>query len=94
LTGLSYGTKFPFGVFTFLDNANSSFSGGGDGTPVDFHLSVLGTDEEIDLRSSEWEDTYRPIVFPILEFLMTLAGVVWLALRLIGHPGGDAEGTE
>lgn len=95
LTSLDYGSKFPFGAFGIMSSifgSGGSLTGDSSGTPVTIHLgatSVMGA-QDITLGSNEWTDTYRPIVFPILEFLMGLT-VVLFALRLIRHPGGDSD---
>lgn len=92
IEGLDIGSKFPFGVpawvsgffggITFVDNCPTLSIG---------KPSALGGGSiDIPWCSTEWEDTYRPIVFPILEALMTLAAITFLGVKIFGM-GGNAE---
>jgi len=85
LEAIDYGTKFPFGVFTWLGGI-TDLSTSDD--PVSFVLPYGAHTETVTLSNSDWETTYRPIVFPFLEFLMTVFGIWFLAFRIIGF-GGD-----
>jgi hypothetical protein len=77
LESLNAGSQFPFGVFTWLA---SSYDGIGS-TPLAIHLGGVdggpGIDQE--LGSSEWVSTYRPRIFGVAEFLLTLLAVVAVA---------------
>jgi hypothetical protein len=89
LTGLTYGTSFPFGVFAWVSDVTGGFSGGG--APISFTIAdPRGDPYTVTLSSSAWEATYRPIVFAILEFCMTLAAIWFFAFRLIGFGQGEA----
>lgn len=97
LRGINYGSTFPFGVFGVLGGTGSvfnSFTGSGSGRPVTFALPLGSSSQTVTLSSSSWETTYRPIVFPIIEFGLTLLAVLWFSLRVIGHPGGDTGENE
>ena len=87
ITSVSYGTKFPFGVFGWLSTSFAAMTTEG-ARPVSFSLPLPGGGTQtVDLSSSAWETTYRPIVFPILEFLMTLAAVWFIAFKILGIGG-------
>jgi hypothetical protein len=91
-TELDWTGNFPFGVFTWIGNIFGSFSG--DPQPVSFTLPLFGNDRTITLQNSSWEDTYRPIVFPILEFLIVAAGTWVFAFRIIGIGHGESGDGE
>lgn len=91
IEGLDVGTKFPFGVPAWV----SSFFGGvtfADSCPtlsIGKPSALGGGSIDIPFCSAEWESTYRPIVFPILEALMTLAAITFLGVKIFGMGGGD-----
>lgn len=87
---VALGSAFPFGIFTWLNSVYSGFTGAGACPSVDFNRpSVMGGGTQaIPFCNTTWETTYRPVVFPILEFLMTLAAIWFFAFRVIGIGGG------
>jgi hypothetical protein len=88
---VALGTAFPFGIFVWLNGIYDGFTEASSCPTVAIHKpGVLGGgDQDLVLCSTDWETTYRPIVFPILEFLMTLAAIWFLAFKVIGLGGGD-----
>jgi hypothetical protein len=88
---VALGSAFPFGIFTWLNGIYSGFTGAASCPTVIVHKpSVLGGgDQNLVLCSTDWETTYRPIVFPILEFLMTLAALWFVAFKVVGLGGRD-----
>jgi len=93
IESLDVGSKFPFGVPQW----SSDFLGGvsfADSCPtlsIGKPSALGGGSIDIPFCSTEWEDTYRPIVFPILEALMTLAAITFLGIKLFGMGGGETE---
>lgn len=89
LTSISYGTQFPFGVFGWLSTALGSMTSE-SAQPIEFHVGLPGGGtQDVTLASSTWTDTWRPIVFPVFEFLITLAAVWFVAYRILGLRGGE-----
>lgn len=89
---LDVGTKFPFGVPTwFHDFFNGLSFSSSCSQSLDLNESNPSGSPPVNVSfcSSEWESTYRPIVFPILEALMTLAAVTFLGVKIFGMGGGD-----
>lgn len=87
IESLNVGSKFPFGAFTYLTGIFSSVSLGS--SPISFNLDLFGTPKTVTLSSSEWESTYRPIMFPILEFIMTVSAIWYFAARFMGASSDD-----
>jgi hypothetical protein len=94
IESIDYGAKFPFGVFGYINGVFGSV----DSTPscptVSFNrpTAIGGGVQDISLCSASWETTYRPIVFPIIEFFITIAAVTFLARRMTNlSQGGDEE---
>jgi len=87
LTGTDVGDKFPFGVFVWLNDSIGTIPT--SGTALAFSVTKpYGGTIAISTASSEWEDNIRPIVFPIVEFLMTLGMFYFFATKILGL-GGD-----
>jgi len=92
IESLDVGTKFPFGVPTWFHDLLGGYTFDGDcrtlsiGKPA----ALGGGSIDIPFCSTSWEDTYRPIVFPILEALMTIAGVTFLGVKIFGM-GGESD---
>lgn len=94
IESISVGTKFPFGVPTwfhdffnglsFSDSCTQSLDLNNDNPNGSAPISVP-------FCNAAWEDTYRPIVFPILEALMTIAAVTFLGAKIFGIGGGESE---
>jgi hypothetical protein len=94
LTGLSYGTKFPFGIFTWLATAFGTITGGGTTAPgfdVGKPAALGGGTYHVDLSNADWEATYRPVVFGVLEFGITLGAVWFVGWRILGIGGGPGD---
>lgn len=92
IEAINYGNKFPFGFFTWIGNFFSSIptSGSCPNLSIGKPSALGGGTLDISFCSSTWESTWRTPVFLILEALMTLAGVVFLAQRILGF-GSDDE---
>jgi len=82
ITSIDYGTKFPFGAFSSIYDLSGNLVGG-DTTPISFHVPYDGHNKTLTLGTSSWEDTYRLIVFAIIDFLAGVL-VLLIAFRLIG----------
>jgi hypothetical protein len=93
LESLSVGSKFPFGVPAwFYDFFNGiSFSSSCPTLDIGKPAALGGGTIGIPFCNTEWETTYRPIIFPILEALMTIAGVVFLGGKILGTSGANDE---
>lgn len=92
ITTLDYGSNFPFGVFTWASDVLGAASG--TAGPISFDLSLPGGGTQtVTLGSTAWESTWRPIIFPIIEFFVTLGAIWVLAFRALGidHGGVDEE---
>lgn len=91
LESLDLGSKFPFGVASYIN----SFFGAipTSGTCPDLSInkpSALGGGTlSVSFCNTAWETTYRPTVFLVLEALMTLAGVIFLAQKITGVGSTD-----
>lgn len=99
LTSISYGTKFPFGIYSWIDgtlNPTTPSCTGGHladcGNAPNFTITKPGGGSVfVDFSSHDWEFTYRPIVFGVIEFLMTVAAIWFLAWRVIGIGSGSGD---
>lgn len=91
IENLDLGTKFPFGVPTWLSDglSGNAPAGGCPTLSIPFPPPITHPPLDISFCSTEWETTYRPWVFPLLEALMTIAGIAFLAVKVIGL--GDTE---
>jgi len=93
LYALSVGTKFPFGIPAWIEGffGGLSFS---DTCTQSLYLNNSNPSGSptinVPFCSAAWESTYRPIVFPILEALLTLAAVIFMATKILGY-GGQGE---
>jgi hypothetical protein len=92
ITSTSFGTHFPFGVLTWF---TSFFSGvPSSGTHISFDLTKPsgGTPYHISFANNDWTSTYRPIIWPIIEFGFIFAAAAFLAYRILGMgTDNDAE---
>jgi len=83
LENTNFGTKFPFGIATWFTTIFGSVPT--TGTPISFNLTnPVGGTYSVSLGSSEWVSTYRPIVWPIIEFLFVVGGIAILCYRILG----------
>jgi hypothetical protein len=90
---LDVGTKFPFGVPTWVSGifGDISFADSCPTLSIGKPSALGGGTLDIPFCSAEWEDTYRPIVFPILEAVMTLAAIALLGVKIFGIGAGGDE---
>lgn len=93
IESLSFGTKFPFGVPSWLSTffGTVTFADSCPTLSIGKPSALGGGSIDIPFCSAEWESTYRPIVFPILEALMTLAAITFLGAKIFGIGGGETE---
>jgi len=94
IESISVGTKFPFGVPTWFHDFFNSLSFSDSCTQsLDLNNDNPNGSAPISVPfcNAAWEDTYRPIVFPILEALMTIAAVTFLGAKIFGIGGGESE---
>lgn len=93
IESLDVGTKFPFGVPAWVSGffGDVTFADSCPSLDIGKPASLGGGTISIPFCSSEWESTYRPIVFPILEALMTLAAITFLGSKIFGIGGGESE---
>lgn len=95
IESIAFGTKFPFGFFTWVGSFFSGIPTGGScptlsiGKPA----AIGGGTQAISFCSTQWE-SWRPTVFLVIECFLTLAGVTFLAQKILGFGGGDAAGVE
>lgn len=86
IEGITYGSKFPFGVFTWFTDIFSGMAP--TGTAISFDLNKTANPSDgtyhIYLGSDEWVSTIRPIVWPIIEFLFVAGAAAMLAYRVLG----------
>jgi hypothetical protein len=88
LESISLGTKFPFGIYTWLTTGLGTIPT--SGAPLTFVVTKPDSSTvSVSTASSEWESTVRPIVFPIVEFLITLSMFFVFATKIIGLGGWD-----
>lgn len=90
---IALGTAFPFGIFTWLNDLFSGFTTSGSCPTVYLGKpdAIGGGTQPVSLCSSAWEGTWRPVLFPIIEFFMTLAAVAFVALKIVGLGGGGDD---
>jgi hypothetical protein len=94
IESLDVGTKFPFGVPAWVAGifGGLTFADSCPTLSIGKPTALGGGSIDIPFCSTEWEDTYRPIVFPILEAVMTLAAVALLGVKIFGiGSGGDGD---
>lgn len=91
LESLDLGSKFPFGVAAYINSFFGSIPTSGSCPDLNINKpSALGGGTlSISFCNTAWETTYRPTVFLVLEALMTLAGVVFLAQKITGVGSTD-----
>jgi hypothetical protein len=92
LQNINPGSTFPFGVFTYVHDLFAQLTV--TGVPITFHVTSAftgGTGQTVVMSDSSWEATYRPRVFLVLDFLITLSAVVFFALKVLGLGGGDGD---
>lgn len=91
LESLDLGSKFPFGVASYINSFFGSIPTSGSCPDLNINKpSALGGGTlSISFCNTAWETTYRPTVFLVLEALMTLAGVVFLAQKITGVGSTD-----
>lgn len=91
IESINYGGKFPFGFVTWIGNFFSSIpTGSCPNLSIGKPSALGGGTLSISFCSSSWESTWRSPIFLVLEALMTLAGVIFLAQRILGF-GSDDE---
>jgi len=92
LENINFGSKFPFGFFTWIGNFFGSIptSGTCPTLSIGKPASLGGGTQDISFCSTTWETTWRSPIFLVLEALMTLAGVIFLSQRILGF-GSDDE---
>lgn len=84
----AYGSQFPFGVLTYV---TSLFATDDQAPEWDIGVPGGGDPIHISMQNDAWEDTYRPIVFPVLQVIMGIGAVVLVATRILGFGGGDDD---
>lgn len=92
LTSVDFGEHFPFGVFTWLGGVFGNLAGQEPRCPdfaLDRPAGLGGGTLDVSFCNEEWETTYRPWVFAAIKFLMTLAAVAFVALRIVGIGKGE-----
>jgi hypothetical protein len=87
ITGLAFGSVFPFGVVGYLGNILGQMQTTGQAPSFDI---TAGHTWHIDLASASWENTVKPIAFPVLEFLIAVGAIVFVALRHFRRGTADA----
>lgn len=91
IESIDYGSHFPFGVGSYaaslIGSLNASPSCGG--FTINKPAAIGGGTQSVSLCSSEWSSTWRPIYFPIVEALMTLAAILWLGGKITGMGSGE-----
>lgn len=63
-----------------------------NGTSTGVHPFVFPICSNVATESnagSDWSLTYKPWVFPLMEALMTLAGIMWLGTKILGTSGSE-----
>lgn len=92
IESLNFGSAFPFGLPGWISSFFGNFNQSGTCPTLSIGKpDVLGGGtENISFCSSDWENTWRPIVFPVLEALMTAAGVVFFATKILGYGNADS----
>ena len=90
IESINFGSKFPFGIPGYVNSFFSTVPTGSSCPTLSIGKpSALGGGTiDIPFCSTEWETTYRSPIFLVLEALMTLAGVTWLAQKITGS-GSD-----
>lgn len=92
LEALSLGSKFPFGIPSWIASVFPTFTSSCPSLSIGKPAALGGGSISIPWCSTEWETTYRPIIFPILQILIVIAGVVFLAGKLTGIGDTDTDG--
>jgi hypothetical protein len=85
LTTIDYGSRFPFGLPSWFAAA---YTGIGS-TPFTLDQTVSGHTFNETLGGTEWETTYRPRVFLIAEFCLTILAIVAVGKWGIGIGNND-----
>jgi hypothetical protein len=93
ISSISFGTKFPFGLFSWVNSLFGSIPDSGTCPTLSIAKpsAIGGGTQDISFCSSLWEDTWRPIVFSFLEAFMTAAGIIFLAKKILGYGGSDED---
>lgn len=88
IESLSYSSKIPFAFFTW---AAGLFPTAGSGTAFSIPVTnpTTGFSVQVGDHSSEWETTYRPVIFPILEFIISIGAIWFICVRIIGLGGNE-----
>jgi hypothetical protein len=85
LTSLDFTNNFPFGVPGWFASSYSALSVGT--SCFDFDLdkpgAIGGGVQNVSLCSAQWEDSYRPWVFPLILALMTVGAFLFLGTKVI-----------
>jgi hypothetical protein len=93
LTALDYGSKFPFGIFAWV---HDTLTGSTDAAPT-WDIPYPGDVADpihVDLTSTLWEDTLRTPFFLVLEFMMTLGAVIYVATTMLGWDRGEDDSDD
>lgn len=78
LQHLDFGSVFPFGIPGYLAGILGAMEV--PGAAPSFDISV-GHTYHVSLASSSWQTTYRPLVWPVMEFVIAVGAIVFIALR-------------
>jgi len=84
ITGISYGSKFPFGTLSWLSTGLGTVTPSGTCPTLDITDTAGGATHHISFCNTDWETNFRPWVFPLLEALMTLAAIAFFGSKLLG----------
>lgn len=97
LENINYGGKFPFGLFTWLASNLSAF--GGTSVAPDIALTappgsyVSGQDLNFADANTGF-GAFRSVEYPIVEFLISLGCIWFLANKILGIGGGSGESDD
>lgn len=91
--GTDFGGRLPFGFFTWMGGLFGSLSTSAVAPSWDITKpSALGGGTiHVDMSNSDWESTWRPIAFPIIEFVITVAAFWFVCVKVLGFGSEPLE---
>lgn len=87
LEAITYGSKFPFGVFTWFSSIFGTIPATGTAISFDLNKTANPADGTYNITlsgGSLWVGTIRPIAWPIIEFLFVAGAAAVLAYKILG----------
>lgn len=87
LESVTYGSKFPFGVFTWFSTIFGTIPSTGTAISFDLNKTPNPADGSYNITLSGgnlWVGTIRPIAWPIIEFLFVAGAAAVLAYKILG----------